>query len=71
MVRVAVVLVVVAVAALLVNSWGGIDRRCSDRGWSGCGWTYVLSGWTVVVCVVALVGIGLIVIVRAARRGRA
>jgi hypothetical protein len=31
----------------------------------------VLSGWTVVVCVVALVGIGLIVIVRAARRGRA
>jgi hypothetical protein len=44
--------------ALAVNWWGGIEERCSDRGWSACGWTWQLSGYLVLACVAGLLGVG-------------
>jgi hypothetical protein len=67
--RVAVgVIAFVGFAALVVNWLGGIEGRCSDEGWSGCGWTYQLSGWLVVACLAGLLGLGLVALGRRFRR---
>jgi hypothetical protein len=52
--RIAIGALVVALAAFLVNAWGGIDQRCSDQGWSGCGTSYQLSGWITLAGLVVL-----------------
>jgi hypothetical protein len=65
----AIALVGIGVAAFVVNYLGGIEGRCSDDGWSGCGWTWQLSGWVVLVCLVGLLGLGVSALARRLRRG--
>jgi hypothetical protein len=66
----AIALVGVGFAGFVVNYPGGIEARCSEEGWSGCGWTWQLSGWVVLVCLAGLLGVGLSALVRRRRRRR-
>lgn len=60
----AATLVLVAPTAFVVNYFAGVDGRCSEQGWSGCGWIWQLSGGIVLACVVGLIGVGVAAIVR-------
>jgi hypothetical protein len=62
--RAAAVIVCVGFAALVVNYAGGIEARCSENGWSGCGWTWQVSGWIVLACLAALLVSGLAAVIR-------
>jgi hypothetical protein len=62
------VIALVGFVAFVVNWLGGIEGRCSDEGWSGCGWTWQLSGWLVLACLAGLLGLGLAALGRRFRR---
>ena len=67
--RVAVsVIALVGFVAFVVNWLGGIEGRSSDEGWSGCGWTWQLSGWFVLACLAGLLGLRLVALGRRFRR---
>jgi hypothetical protein len=59
---------VVGLTAFVVNFIAGVDGRCSESGWSGCGWIWQLSGWIVLVCVAGLIATGVAALVRSRRR---
>jgi hypothetical protein len=57
-------LLLIAVIAFLVNFFAGIEDRCSDQGWSGCGWIYQLTGWTVLASVGGVLVLGILIVAK-------
>lgn len=58
----------VGLLGLVVNYWGAIEGRCTDEDWSGCGWTWYLSGYAVLLSVAGLIGALLLSLYRGLRR---
>ena len=57
----------VGLLGLVVNYWGAIEGRCTDEGWSGCGWTWYLCGYTVLLSLAGLAGVLLLGLYRGLR----